>query len=85
MSGYGVLKELQVLSTLPLEEQEEYRRIQRRKHRSDVAEKRTGELGHKAHQLHVRREVEARIPDNDLFLYTQQVGERMRARQPAGE
>jgi hypothetical protein len=81
ISGYGVVKETQLLSALPLEEQEEYRRIQRRKRRSAGTEQRMRELGSKAHELHARRQADPRTPDNDLHLYAQQVGGRMRARQ----
>jgi hypothetical protein len=70
----------EILSCLPVEEGDEYDRLMGRKRRSAKAQRRMQELWNRASELH-RQERERRMlasPEDDLVLYAQQVGERMR-------
>jgi hypothetical protein len=74
---------LNIIGCLPPDEQREYwwlydrRAIKSRQ----LDQQRFKELGDKAHALWEERRAEPRTADNDLDLYAQEIGARMRARQ----
>lgn len=71
---------LNVIGSLPVEEQQEYWRVHDRKFRSRQAQARLAELHNKAHRLWEEKRAEPRTPENDLSLYAQQVRDQMLAR-----
>lgn len=75
-----VIRQASTLHALPVELQDEFDRLDRRKRRTPAVEHRLDELWDLAIQLHDRQWEEAppRIPDNDLGLYAEQIAERMR-------
>jgi hypothetical protein len=72
----------EILSCLPIDECDEYHRLESRKRRSATQQRRMQELWDLASKLH-RQERERRMsasPEDDLVLYAQDIGKRMRSR-----
>jgi hypothetical protein len=82
MSGYGMIKRTEIICALPPDEREELRRMDDRQFDGEklsaTQEARMGELWDRAHELHAEKTAIPRTPDNDLFLYAEEIGEQMR-------
>jgi hypothetical protein len=70
----------EIVTCLPSPELEEYERLQSRKRRSPGQQRRMEELWKLASELHRRERGRVPTPENDLLLYAEAVGERMRSR-----
>jgi hypothetical protein len=75
------LKHTTIIASLPMPEREEYYRLEGQKRRSPAAQERLDLLAQRANELHRQQQAQPRTADNDLALYAQEVGERMRTRQ----
>ena len=74
--AYGVIKHAEILSTLPPEEQEEYRRLELR--RPTIAiRNRMRFLDLKASELYGRRQQEPQTADNNLEIYAAELATRL--------
>jgi hypothetical protein len=77
LSTYGILKEAQVRSALPVDLQEQLEALEGR--RGSLSRHRATEKnsGPQALQLHAERQAVAPTAASDLFVYADEVGRRM--------
>jgi hypothetical protein len=84
--AYGMIKQAEILHALSSSERQEFDRLDRRANRTTAQDERVAELWVLATELHRQQRSEAPplTPENDLVLFAQETGKRMRARSRIG-